>query len=93
MDLPVWPLRSWSNKCTQNEIQSLNKYNAGKRCQALANAVKHSQTLGNVRKSFPNLCWKLSQINTTKRLHVINKTNFYRVVSQFILKFKIIKYI
>jgi len=23
MDLPVWPLRSWSNKCTQNEIQSL----------------------------------------------------------------------
>jgi len=24
MDLPVWPLRSWSNKCTQNEIQSLN---------------------------------------------------------------------
>ena len=25
MDLPVWPLRSWSNKCTQNEIQSLNK--------------------------------------------------------------------
>jgi len=28
-----------------------NKYNAGKRCQALANAVKRSQTLGNVRKS------------------------------------------
>ena len=23
MDLQVWPLRSWSNKCTQNEIQSL----------------------------------------------------------------------
>jgi len=27
------------------------KYNAGKRCQALANAVKRIQTLGNVRKS------------------------------------------
>jgi len=25
MDLPVWPLRSWSHKWTQNEIQSLNK--------------------------------------------------------------------
>jgi len=23
MDLSVWPLRSWSHKCTQNEIQSL----------------------------------------------------------------------
>jgi len=22
-NLPVWPLRSWSNKCTQNEIQSI----------------------------------------------------------------------
>ena len=22
-NLPVWPLRSWSHKCTQNEIQSL----------------------------------------------------------------------
>jgi len=27
MDLPVWPLRSWSHKCTQNEIQSLSKTN------------------------------------------------------------------
>ena len=27
MDLPVWPLRSWSNKCTQNEIQSLSTPN------------------------------------------------------------------
>jgi len=28
-----------------------NKYNAGKRCQALANAVERSQTLVNIRKS------------------------------------------
>jgi len=26
MDLPVWPLRSWSHKCAQNEIQSLIKH-------------------------------------------------------------------
>jgi len=43
-----------------------NKYNASKRCQALANAVKRSQTLGNVRKSWiapdikRSLCeWKI----------------------------------
>ena len=24
MDLPDWPLRSLSHKCTQNEVQSLN---------------------------------------------------------------------
>jgi len=32
-----------------------NKYNAGKRCQALANPVKRSQTLGNVRLIAPDI--------------------------------------
>jgi len=32
MDLPVWQLRSWSNKCTQNEIQSLYLHSLTKKC-------------------------------------------------------------
>jgi len=62
-----------------------NKYNAGKRCQVLANAVKHSQTLGNVRKS-----WIAPDIKRSKWEWKISfsRTSFRRRFGSFIILFK-----
>ena len=51
MDLPVWPLRSWSHKCTQNEIQSLiidNCSNGCTSCKSTYTLFRHLLSLNYV---------------------------------------------